>query len=447
MSSKTGKSLWIFSVLYACIIGYQSYFVQREEFTLFISVCFSLFAVYLFLLKSSEFHTEKIYRLCILFYLIPLFASPSLSNDYARFLWDGELLNMGINPYDFKPNELINLSSFQRSDYLQNLYFEMGNLSQENYSCYPIFNQFYFAVATFFFDNLFVNIILLRLLIITTLCIGVNYLQRILILLQIEKRKGLLFALNPLLLIEVSQNLHFEGVMLSFLILAFYFLLKEKYWMSALFFMMAIQIKLIPLILIPFLLRYLGWRRTILIWGMIGITGILASLLLLDQFNYLHFWGSIKLYFRQFEFNSCILHWYIVYGEWKYGYNRIQTFGPYLSRIAVEIIIVLAWFGNHFSFQKMVQRMFFAMIVYYLFSSTVHPWYILTPLLLGIFTPFRFIQVWSAVIFLTYYSYSGKDEVTLRMLFSIEYLIVFFYFIYEVWNRYNRNLQKDRLAL
>ena len=442
------KSLWIFSVLYACLISFQSYFVQREEFVPLILVYSSLFILYLLLLKSGEFHLKQVYRLCFLFYLIPLFASPNLSNDYFRFLWDGELLNQGINPYDFKPNVLIHTSAFQSREYFQTLYVGMGELSQENYSCYPVFNQFYFVAATFFSDNLFVNVILLRLLVSGTLLLGIFYLRKILIHIGMNESKGLIFALNPLLLIEVTQNLHFEGVMLSFLILAFYFLLQKNIVLSSLFFMIAIQIKLIPLILVPFLLRYLGWKKTILSWFLIGVTTVLVSLILLNSSNYLNFWESIKLYFRQFEFNSCILHWYIVYGEWRYGYNRIQTFGPYLSRLAVEIIIILAWLGNNFSFQKMVQRMFFAMIVYYIFSSTVHPWYILTPLLLGVFTNFRFVVVWSALISLTYCSYSTNDETILRTLFIIEYAAVLVYFCYEVWTRYkSKPSQTDRLAL
>ena len=154
---------------------------------------------------------------------------------------------------------------------------------------------------------------------------------------------------------------------------------------------------------------------------------------------------SISLYFRQFEFNSFILYWYIQYGEWKYGYNRIQTFGPYLSRIALEFLIIFAWLGNNFSVKKMFTRMFFAMIVYYLLSSTVHPWYLLTPLLLSIFTAYKFVLVWSFLVLLSYISYTTIDSNSLRFIFLIEYLIVFGCFVYEIIMKYHlfdKNLKK-----
>ncbi len=446
---KNGNSFWIISIFFCMSIFFQSYFVDRGNFLSLLFFFIIDFLAYYFIIQTENIDSKKILRLTIVLHLIPMFALPSLSNDFYRFLWDGELLNQGINPYDFKPNELIWKQGFINSTYYEELYAGMGNLSQENYSCYPVVNQFYFYLATFFSENIFLNTVILRLLILATLFFGFIYLEKLLILTKIESSKKYLFFLNPLLIIEVSQNLHFEGVMLSFFIMGIYFISQINIFkaigLGSFFLMLSIQIKLIPLMLLPFILRFSGWKKAIFIWGLTLFFTIFISIILIHPTNYLNFLKSISLYFRQFEFNSFILYWYIQYGEWKYGYNRIQTFGPYLSRIAIEFVIIFAWLGNNFSLKKMFTRMFFAMIVYYFLSSTVHPWYLLTPLLLSVFTSYKFILVWSFLVLLSYISYTTIDSSSLRFIFLLEYLIVFGCFVYEIIMKYHffdKNLKK-----
>jgi hypothetical protein len=45
-----------------------------------------------------------IWGLAVLFRLTLLFSPPSLSDDIYRYLWDGHLLNLGVNPYAFPVN-------------------------------------------------------------------------------------------------------------------------------------------------------------------------------------------------------------------------------------------------------------------------------------------------------------------------------------------------------
>ena len=247
------------------------------------------------------------------------------------------------------------------------------------------------------------------------------------------------------MIVEVAQNLHFEGVMLSFIIIAFYFILKKHYLFAALFLSFAIQIKIIPFLILPFLLRWIGWKNAILIWSVTLISTFLISIILIDESNVFNFLKSIQLYFRQFEFNSLILHWYIQYGEWKFGYNRIQTFGPYLSRIATEIIIILAWYGNHFNFQTFSKRIMFALFFYYLLSSTVHPWYLILMLFFSIFTSYKFILVWSFTVFLSYISYATTSEFYLRVFQALEYFIVFWVLFFELLPQIKRFANKFKV--
>lgn len=431
-SSKNGNSFWVASFLFVCDIGIQSYFIERTNFLTLISCIAVAFSAYLLLLKEVKHSNLHFDKLLLILFLIPIFSFPNLSNDFYRFLWDGELINSGINPFDFKPNELIWKSNFRGNAYWEELYAGMGELSQENYSCYPVFNQFYFVASTFFSDSILVNTIFLRILILFSLFSGFHYLKKLLLLFNFESSRFWIFALNPLLIIEVSQNLHFEGVMLSFFIIGLYFLAKNKILQGAFFLALAIQIKLIPLILLPFLLRWLNWKKSLLTWTLTIVFTMLLSVMLIYPSNYLNFLQSITLYFHQFEFNSFILHYYIEYGKWRYGYNRILTFGPFLSRLATELILIFAWFGNNISFEKMMKRMFFAMLIYYFLASTVHPWYLLTPLLLGIFKNYKTVVLWSALVFVSYFSYSTLDQSYFRTIIFVEYVLVFGILGYEL---------------
>jgi len=45
---------------------------------------------------------KQILLISLLFRLVLLFSTPNLSDDYYRFIWDGELISNGNNPYEFK---------------------------------------------------------------------------------------------------------------------------------------------------------------------------------------------------------------------------------------------------------------------------------------------------------------------------------------------------------
>jgi alpha-1,6-mannosyltransferase len=52
------------------------------------------------------------------------------------------------------------------------------------------------------------------------------------------------------------------------------------------------------------------------------------------------------------------------------------------------------------------------MTVFFLFATTVHPWYICMPVALAVFTPFRYAFIWSFTATLSYaaYQYNPVQE-------------------------------------
>ena len=70
--------------------------------------------------------------------------------------------------------------------------------------------------------------------------------------------------------------------------------------------------------------------------------------------------------------------------------------------------------------------------LYYFLATTVHPWYLTLPLILCIFTRFRFPIVWSVAVVFSYSAYNGNPVDENLWLITAEYFMVYGYLIYEV---------------
>ncbi len=407
----------------------------------YIAIFYSLsFASYLALYFQKNIISFKTFVLISLIaQALSIWNQPNLSIDFYRFIWDGEITLAGINPFDFKPNELIHYDFVQSSHYLKEVYAGIGELSQSHYSVYPPINQFYFIVASLFTDSLIINTIILKLLIVLTEILGAVFLIKTLKLLKINASRIWFLFLNPLWIIECTGNTHFEGVMISFLFIAFFFLVQKKEKLGSIFFAVAVQIKLVPLLLLPFFLQFLGWKKAIVLYALTIFIVFTLGLLQLNGSNIHNFIDSLRLYFEAFEFNSFALYYYIQYGYWDTGWNLTKVYAPRLSAIALMIIVSLSLYGakfklETFDWEKLFKRMTIAFFVYLILSSTLHPWYIIPLMALSLFTNYTFPLIWSFFIFFSYvfYQFENNNVMEVRMVSVIEYTMVIGVFIYEM---------------
>ena len=195
-------------------------------------------------------------RLCFSFHL------PELSQDFYRFLWDGHVQQLGINPYLYTPNKLINLVGFPDARLLVE---KMGALSAGNFSNYPPASQQLFKLAALFHqDQLMDPIILIRFIYLIAdlliVFVGISLLKQ----LKLDPANIAWYFLNPLLIIEGIGNLHGEGLMVCFTLLSLLYLVQRRSLFGGLFMGIAIAIKLLPLLFIPLFYKYLGWKKFIL---------------------------------------------------------------------------------------------------------------------------------------------------------------------------------------
>ncbi|MDX2359807.1 MAG: hypothetical protein QNK23_03300 [Crocinitomicaceae bacterium] len=423
------------AVLLVSTIFFINWEPDRTEFW-FIATCYIVaFGSYLTLISNRKLLTFKQFVfIAIGTQLASLLFEPNLSIDYYRFLWDGEITWSGYNPFDYTPQELFEQGYTEGSGYLNEIYTGIGSLSQSNYSCYPPINQLYFTVATAFSDSIVVNTIILKLLIISTELVGAIYLRKLLMHVgQNVDRMWILF-LNPLWIIECTGNVHFEGVMISLLFVALYFLMKKNVLTGGTIYALAVQIKLVPLMLLPFFLRFLGWWKAILLYTITITLVVGLGFIQLDVDNITNFGNSLRLYFQVFEFNSFILHHYVQIGIAETGWNMIRTYGPYLSKIAVGLIMMIALYGQIPNWKVLFKRMTLAYFAYLMLSSTLHPWYMLPMLALSLFTNYGYPLVWSFLIFFSYifYTYESSMAPAVRNMVNIEYVLLIGVFVYEI---------------
>lgn len=426
-------------------IGYRT---PRSEFDLFIGQYILLFAVfYLFWLNRWNWSFKHFFGVAVLLRLVLLFASPELSNDFYRFIWDGELMTKGINPFAHMPNDLISTSEFMGDQYMRILYHGMGELSQEHYTCYPVLNQILFLIPALISDDIMVNVITLKLIIILADIGAIYYAKKIAEHLGVSTHKVWLYALNPFIILEFSGNLHFEGVMIFFLLGAIYYVMKNNWIWGSILFGMAVQIKLIPLMLIPFFYKKLRWRNALGFTALTFFVVLAIGGILLNKTFFLNMMESVNEYFIRFQFNSSFYTLMIDYWYEETDWDRFAVAGQLLSTISTIGILVLAFLKAYRKDLDIITGMMFAFMIYYAMATTVHPWYISLILVLSIFTQYRFGIVWSILIMLSYFAYSNPEFKPHPVLIVAEYVMVYGITIYEIIRYWRKDAVGPQLKL
>lgn len=433
MSSRqinTNKLTFLFwSILSIVAYFYFSYALKRyDHINLGISIAL-LFTGYYFILKTSIKYSLMV-GLGVVFRLIFLFSIPNLSQDFYRFIWDGQLIINGLNPYLFTPNELINTHHTLFTQ-MEPLYKGMGALSAQHFSNYPPIHQLPFVIAALISKNSILGSVIILRIIIILVDIGILiYGKKLLELLKLPTQNIFYYFLNPLVVIELTGNLHFEALMLFFLVVSLYFLYKQKLIHSAIFMGFSILTKLLPVFFLPLLINRLKFKKTLL-YSTLIIGCIIVLCLPFFEFQFLKNYGkTVGLWFTNFEFNSSF------YSLGKSAMSK--NFGIQLiEHMPYVVPFLMAVFTLYFSLQKttetkkIIQSFFWILTIYFLMSTTVHPWYITTLVFLSCFTNYKFALAWSATIFFSYFAYrkSGVESNTLFEL--IEYVSVGIVLLFE----------------
>ncbi|MTI22258.1 DUF2029 domain-containing protein, partial [Fulvivirga sp. RKSG066] len=403
--------------LSAAVYIYIGYFIERYHSVSLISSYILLFFAYWWLLKrSTSLSLPGLIFLGVAFRCLLLFGLPTLSDDIFRFVWDGRLIVEGINPFSQLPSEYIAANQLPGT-LTKELFFQLN--SPDYFTIYPPFAQFVFWLsATLSPDSVLGSAVIIRSLIILAEIGTIYFLVKLADYYKIKKRNILWYVLNPLVILELTGNLHFEAFMIFFLVASIYLLLTQRVVMASLLFAMAISAKLIPLIILPLFLKRLYRPTLIKFYGFTGMFTLLAFLPLVSQELIDGMTASLSLYFQKFEFNASIYYLVREVGYYFQGYNIISTAGPYLASLTFLLVTAYSIMRKQ---DKLPLAVIIVLGIYFLLATTVHPWYICTLLAFSVLTKYNVIVVWSLLIFLTYVGYSESGFKEVLWLTAIEY--------------------------
>ena len=168
---------------------------------------------------------------------------------------------------------------------------------------------------------------------------------------------------------------------------------------------LAVGTKLLPLLLVPLFLKYLGFQRFLLFSiSIVVFSGILWIPFLNEEMikNYIQ---TIQLWFTTFEFNGSIYNIVRAVGYEVKGYNIIRQLGKITPYITIILVFVFSLFNSNRNHHRLFKSMLLLLSFYFFIATTVHPWYIINLILLGILTGYLFPILWSMTVFWSYSAY------------------------------------------
>ena len=430
-SKNTAVSIIGISVILYIIWAYN---LARFEHSKLLLIYTVLFGSYYFIVKNQKIKDSWLSYLAVLFRLLFLVAIPNLSQDFYRFVWDGRLILEGLNPYLHTPNELME-SSIGLFPQMNTLYEGMGALSAKHYSNYPPVHQMPFIIAAFISKHSILgSIVVLRLILISAdlgiLVFGKKLLKK----LNKPTRTMYWFILNPLVIIELTGNLHFEGLMLCLFIMSLYFIHSKKWHMAAVVMALSIAVKLVPVLSLPLFLNKLGWKKSVLFYS---VTAAVFIILFIPFFSFgllENFSATIGLWFSNFEFNASVYYFLKGTLENINGVSVINSMGIIVACV-VTLQTSYLLLKKKKETSQIILMMLWILSGYYFISTTVHPWYIISLLLLSVFTNYKFVLVWSYTLILSYIAYNEFSVEECNSILIIEYTPVILMLGWELYSK------------
>ena len=308
----------------------------------------------------------------VIFRLTAIGIGPVASGDVFRYVWDGNVMAHGLNPYAYAPTDpaLNHLHSENLPAILE--FAAMPTI-------YPPFTEWVFAASYLLFGE---QVLGIKLFLLLAECLTLWLL--VLVLRESGRSPMLvaLYALCPLPVLQFMTDAHADALAFPALVLMFLLWYRRKETGAFFAAGVAVLFKLMPALAIPVLWRHAPKNRKL---AAIVIPGALIGLLYLPYILWQgHPFDALGAYSARWYFNGIIFDGLLVI----VGSNELTH------------LIMLVLFGGWFLYCLFVQaepsaRLMRILTGFFLLSATVHPWYITW---LAVLLPLSFS--WSAVVWL-----------------------------------------------
>ncbi len=347
----------------------------------------------------------------LLFRATLFFSAPSLSDDIYRYVWDGMLVNHGINPYQYAPGAS-ELSPLRDALYERINHKDIGTpygpvLMGVFAAAQAVAHSVYAMKIPFLvFDGL-IMLLLLRLL-------------------DVAGKPGshvLIYAWNPLAVVEVAGSGHNDTAAVLLLLGAIYLLMRARGRLGAFGFVAAVAAKYFALLFLPAM-----WKR-------------------LDRTKWLILPLGLALFFSPF-FSALDAHLASVLtvgAHWRfndslYALLNLVTGSAVISKVFAAAIFAAVAIAVYRSGAPALKGALWLIGAALLLTSTLHPWYLLWLLPFLCFYPQRAWILLTGLVMLSYhvlirYVAEGAWEESLWIKLAI-YVPFFALLLADAWRGY-----------
>ncbi len=317
--------------------------------------------------------------------------------DIWRYLWDGHVWAHGVNPYLYAPSDpaLDGLADGENvvqadgravwSDIRENISYA------ETPTIYPPLAQVVFRLSHWVAPG--------GVLAMKSLVVGFDLPAAVVIALTLgalgrPRELVLLYAWNPLVIKVFAASGHADAVLVAALAATTYFLVRGSKALAAAMYGLAVLAKLSPLVLLPFIVRRVGWRNS----------GLACGVLLAGYIPFLDarptMFAGFVTFAREWQFNAGPFALF----NWLAGRFSAQPEVVARAVCGLALIALVGWLawrddGRAENFAQLGAATLGALIV---LSPAVMPWYVTWVLPLALIADQRLWIWFSALVCLAF---------------------------------------------
>jgi hypothetical protein len=222
-------------------------------------------------------------------------------------------------------------------------------------------------------------------------------LARLLAIARLPAHRLLIYLWNPLIIVEVAHGAHLDAWMILLMLSSLYFTFVEhgrngvaSRWLAPIFLALATLTKIVPALLFPILFWQWRWRQRlaygVFTLGLLLPFGLQAGWGLSGELDGAGLFGALRIYGRQWRFNSGLFHWLETYLS-RRGLVDSLDIAKTVVAVLLLLLIVGIWLlaRKRTSPRASLRLMALPLMAYVLLAPTFHPWYLV---ILLVFLPF-----------------------------------------------------------
>ena len=408
------------------IFVYFGYFSSTTDFVMLPILFVLSFFIYFYLIFFTQDKNEvnALLWFSVLFRLIFLFAIPILSTDYIRHIFDGQLILNGFNPYLFTPAKILSGNTPIPANLFNDFYAELS--TNQTYSkTFPLVHILSLLSAVFTNINPLISIVILRIPIIIADFVLIKFLIKLLDKLNLSYSGLLIYALNPLVIIGLTGNINFIGVMLCFFVVGLYFIIHNKWLNSIFFFTLSATSSIFPFLLIPLVFKKLQSAKSmVLVFSML----IIFSLFWIP-FYHPNFLDTIinNVNNNLFSFST------------NFGLQQVIDSFTGEAKIIIPILFGVALISISISrasdWISILKGMMFCITAFILLNFTIEPYYFVLLVFFSAFVQqYHYAIIWSLFALLNYPIFAPFLATHLWIM-PVEYAVLLMLFLLELFGR------------